>query len=176
MQADWSTARQTRGYAPGARCNDAQPCATVFYKVTRKVTEPFWHHPRRPADRHQSKTLQLVASPSPDRLASMTVYPNSTRQGAFVDPFHIEETDDCSAPRVRSKPAVTSSGCTKTNLKRSPSSSIGRLKILQAWFVTMTRSPRSEILSGQSFSTPRGIYLAKGADCGRGAPERPSLP
>ena len=50
--------------------------------------------PRRPADEHQSKILQLVASPSPACAGSITVYANSTQQGAPVDPLYIEDTDD----------------------------------------------------------------------------------
>ncbi|MBH3405680.1 hypothetical protein I5P86_11520 [Pseudomonas glycinae] len=43
---------------------------------------------------HKSNNLQLVASPSPESRALITVYPNSKQQGAPVDPIHIEDTDD----------------------------------------------------------------------------------
>lgn len=38
--------------------------------------------------------LQLVASPSPACIASITVYANSIQQGTPVDPLYIEDTDD----------------------------------------------------------------------------------
>ncbi len=50
--------------------------------------------PRRSADNHQSKILQLVTSPSPAWHVSTTVYPNSTQQDAPVDSLYIEDTDD----------------------------------------------------------------------------------
>jgi len=49
---------------------------------------------RRSADRHQSKILQLVASPSPTYRTSITVYATSNQQGIPVDPLYIEDTDD----------------------------------------------------------------------------------
>jgi len=41
-----------------------------------------------------SRLLQLVASLSPHRRVSITVYPNSIKQGTTVDPSDIENTDD----------------------------------------------------------------------------------
>lgn len=41
MQADTSGGRQTPGFALCAHCNEVQQYATVFYKLTRKVTWPF---------------------------------------------------------------------------------------------------------------------------------------
>ncbi|MCR8931883.1 MULTISPECIES: hypothetical protein [unclassified Pseudomonas] len=49
---------------------------------------------RRPADKHQSRILQLVVSLSLVRIASITVHQNSIQQGIPVDPLYIEDTDD----------------------------------------------------------------------------------
>ena len=38
--------------------------------------------------------MQLVASPSPVGIASITVYATSIKQGIPVDPLYIEDTDD----------------------------------------------------------------------------------
>ncbi|WP_240890041.1 hypothetical protein [Pseudomonas sp. TMW22090] len=59
-------------------------------KVTQKSRTPL----RRPADRTQSRTLQLIASRSPNPPSSITVHPNSIRKGITVDPYDIEDTSD----------------------------------------------------------------------------------
>jgi hypothetical protein len=71
--------------------NRAQPC---FTKSLGKSLSLFGTIPGVLPTEHKTKTLQLVASPSPASIASITVYANSIQQGTPVDPLYIEETDD----------------------------------------------------------------------------------